>query len=162
MNIQFSLIVSEIFLFEDQSVFWPDQQIKRPERAVFCLDAVIKIVLISLLLTLNRLHTFFWCLNCLLTLNKQMPSGWFATLIYKFFVSLSYPKIILRLRFTANINLFKVNNRRTRKRCEICSRLTIKTPRVNDINKNELPNYIFTSSFVIVWGWLLFFKMSIY
>ena len=27
----------------------------------------------------------------------------------------------------ANINLFKVNNRNTRKRCEICSKLTIKT-----------------------------------
>ena len=29
--------------------------------------------------------------------------------------------------FTANIYLFKVNNRKTRKRCEICSKLTIKT-----------------------------------
>ena len=27
-----------------------------------------------------------------------------------------------------NIYLFKVNNRNTRKRCEICSRLTLKTP----------------------------------
>ena len=27
-----------------------------------------------------------------------------------------------------NINLFKVNNRNTRKRCEICSKLTIKKP----------------------------------
>ena len=28
----------------------------------------------------------------------------------------------------ANIYLFKVNNRNTRKSCEICSKLTIKTP----------------------------------
>ena len=28
----------------------------------------------------------------------------------------------------ANIYLFKLNNRNTRKRCEICSKLTIKTP----------------------------------
>ena len=28
----------------------------------------------------------------------------------------------------AIINLFKVNNRNTRKRCEICSKLIIKTP----------------------------------
>ena len=27
-----------------------------------------------------------------------------------------------------NIYLFKVNNRNTRKRCQICSKLTIKTP----------------------------------
>ena len=30
--------------------------------------------------------------------------------------------------FPANIYLFKVNNKNTRKRCEICSQLTIKTP----------------------------------
>ena len=29
--------------------------------------------------------------------------------------------------FPANINLFRVNNRNSRKRCEICSKLTIKT-----------------------------------
>ena len=31
-------------------------------------------------------------------------------------------------KITANIYLFKVNNKNTRKRCEICSKLTIKTP----------------------------------
>ena len=31
-------------------------------------------------------------------------------------------------RYPANIYWFKVNNRSTRKRCEICIRLTIKTP----------------------------------
>ena len=31
-------------------------------------------------------------------------------------------------KLPANINLFKVNNRNTRKMCEICSKLTIKTP----------------------------------
>ena len=31
-------------------------------------------------------------------------------------------------KFPANIYLFKFNNRNTRKRCEICSKLTIKTP----------------------------------
>ena len=28
----------------------------------------------------------------------------------------------------ANIYLFEVNNRNTRKRCEICSKLTVETP----------------------------------
>ena len=32
------------------------------------------------------------------------------------------------LNFPANIYSFKVNNRNTRKRCEICSKLTTKTP----------------------------------
>ena len=30
--------------------------------------------------------------------------------------------------FQANICLFKINNRNTTKKCEICSKLTIKTP----------------------------------
>ena len=30
------------------------------------------------------------------------------------------------VNFPANIHFFKVNNRRTRKRCEICSKLTLK------------------------------------
>ena len=37
-------------------------------------------------------------------------------------------KLLLRYNPT-NIHLFKVNNRNTRKRCEICSKLTIKTPK---------------------------------
>ena len=32
-------------------------------------------------------------------------------------------------QFLANICLFKINNRNNRKRCEICSKLTIKTPK---------------------------------
>ena len=31
-------------------------------------------------------------------------------------------------RYPANIHLLKVSNRNTRKRCKICSKLTIKTP----------------------------------
>ena len=40
----------------------------------------------------------------------------------------SSTKIEMDLEFTANIYLFKVNNRNTKKRCKICSKLTIKTP----------------------------------
>ena len=42
-------------------------------------------------------------------------------------------QIILR-NYPANIYLFKVNNRNSRKRCEICSKLTIKTPGVFIVN----------------------------
>ena len=35
---------------------------------------------------------------------------------------------VLSITFSANIYLFKVNNRNTRNRREICSKLTIKTP----------------------------------
>ena len=35
--------------------------------------------------------------------------------------------------FPGNIYLFKVNNRNTKKRCEICSKLTIKKHQ-NDVN----------------------------
>ena len=41
------------------------------------------------------------------------------------------------IKHPANIYLFKVNNRNTRKRCEICSRLTIKTP-----ERRQLPRSV--------------------
>ena len=37
-------------------------------------------------------------------------------------------KYILHRYYPANIYLLKVNNRNSRKKCEICSKLTIKTP----------------------------------
>ena len=42
----------------------------------------------------------------------------------------------------ANIYLFKVNKRNTRKRCEICSELTIKTPERRQEVKQELKTVI--------------------
>ena len=43
---------------------------------------------------------------------------------------LLYPEtvIVVSVSDPANIYLFKVDNRNTRKKCEICSKLTIKTP----------------------------------
>ena len=38
------------------------------------------------------------------------------------------PINVLLLAISANINLFKFKNRNIGKRCEICSKLTIKTP----------------------------------
>ena len=40
----------------------------------------------------------------------------------------SSPSIFTITSFPANIFLFKVNNRNSRKKCEICLNLTIKTP----------------------------------
>ena len=36
--------------------------------------------------------------------------------------------IVNTLFYPANIHVFKINNRNTRKRCEICSELAVKTP----------------------------------
>ena len=36
--------------------------------------------------------------------------------------------LLLQSNSPANIYMFKVNNRNTTKRCEICPKLTIKTP----------------------------------
>ena len=41
---------------------------------------------------------------------------------------LRYLNNVMRVFDQPNIFLLKVNNRNTRKRCEICSKLTIKTP----------------------------------
>ena len=44
-------------------------------------------------------------------------------LVFSVFYTISYP-----IHHPAGIYLFKVNNRNTRARCEICLKLTIKTP----------------------------------
>ena len=40
----------------------------------------------------------------------------------------NHSKKQIRSNIAANIYLWKVNNRNTRKRCEICSKLIVKTP----------------------------------
>ena len=68
--------------------------------------------------------------------NSKFPHRWKTKLIL--FIS-KHQRIARKTRFKyiwvysevpipANIYLFKVNNRNTTKRCEICSKLTIKTP----------------------------------
>ena len=45
--------------------------------------------------------------------------------------------------FPANISLFKVTNRNTRKRCEICLKLAIKTP----VRRQRLCSGVFSVNF---------------
>ena len=54
--------------------------------------------------------------------NKSFPSSSFSCLLMKVRESEVYAKHI-----PAGIYLLKVNNRNTRTKCEICSKLTIKT-----------------------------------
>ena len=52
----------------------------------------------------------------------------FLLTVCKKFALVSTPAIFLVRSIPPDIYLFKVNNRNTRARCEICSKLTIKTP----------------------------------
>ena len=55
----------------------------------------------------------------------------FLLFLKKFFLSRGFLKYTSNTwfeHFSANIYLFKANNRNTKKRCEICSKLIIKTP----------------------------------
>ena len=54
------------------------------------------------------------------------------------FGSLLIEDVLLTLHFPANIYLFKVNNKNTIKRCEIWSKLTIKTPEWQTYSANHL------------------------
>ena len=45
----------------------------------------------------------------------------------------------------AKIDLFKVNNRNTRKKCEICSKLPIKTPGVFIVNFEHISHFCLVS-----------------
>ena len=81
------------------------------KRCEICLKITVKtdVVLMFSLLTLNIFHTFF------------------------------YVFLLLTSCYPANIYLFKVNNRNTRKRCEICSKLTIKAPDVFNDKFGDIP-----------------------
>ena len=67
------------------------------------------------------------------------------------------PLVLLnKIILLANIYLFKVSNKNTSKRCEICSKLTIKTPGVFIINLEH-----FLQVFIVVFeqvnlSWLIF------
>ena len=45
---------------------------------------------------------------------------------------------MLRTIYPANIYLFKDDNRNTRKRCEICSKLAIKTPETSIVDFEQV------------------------
>ena len=52
----------------------------------------------------------------------------FLCFLYFFRSVLSFEFDVISKYYPANIYLFKVNNRNSRKKCGICSKLTIKTP----------------------------------
>ena len=69
-------------------------------------DVIVVVLVSSLLLTLN----------------------WFQTFVRGFYFWLRTGKCGCAWTFPAGIYLLKVNNRNTRTRCEVCSKLIMKTP----------------------------------
>ena len=53
--------------------------------------------------------------------------------------------LVQKVAFPAGIYLLKVNNRNTRTRCEICSKLTIKTPGVFIVNFEHISHLALVS-----------------
>ena len=80
---------------------------------------------VSLLLTLNRFHTLLWCFHySLLTIKCRLWS--FYCRIQKRLENYTWFKVSWNLKTANNqILLIQSINRNTRKRCEICSKLTI-------------------------------------
>ena len=66
-----------------------------------------------------------YSLEILKQIYLRTPVGYF----YCFFFNHMFLHTFLQISFTypAGIYMFKVNNRNTRTRCEMCSKLTIKT-----------------------------------
>ena len=58
---------------------------------------------------------------------KVMTYKYFKTFSYDTFREYLFFKLMMKT-FAVNFYLFKVSNRNTRKRCEICPKLAIKTP----------------------------------
>ena len=90
----------------------------------------------------KSLNLVLWFLNL---------SLWFSCLLY-----------LSSHQFPASIYLLKVNNRKNRTRCEICSKLTIKTPErrqwgrsgVFIVNFEQASLWCLTHS----WGWIKIFN----
>ena len=86
------------------------------------LMALLSLLLLLLLLLSSSSSLLFWLIfdRCVLFVFKAFKNC--------FEVTYMPIKPILNVYTSANIYLLKCNNRNTRKRCEICSKLTIKTP----------------------------------
>ena len=99
------------------------------------------------MLTLNRLHAWFWCFNCWLWTNIGLQE---LNLVLNVFIIDN--KVSIRMltdaEWPANIYLFKVNNRTTRKRCEICSKS--KTKQQNDVTDIFLMFLLLTLNLFLV------------
>ena len=99
------------------------------------------------MLTLNRLHAWFWCFNCCLWTNIGLQE---LNLVLNVFIIDN--KVSIRMltdvEWPANIYLFKVNNRTTRKRCEICSKS--KTKQQNDVTDIFLMFLLLTLNLFLV------------
>ena len=74
-----------------------------------CSNLTIGVILVSLLLILIIFHTLFKCFYCYIWTCNFLAG-------------------MLQCKVPATIYLLKVNNRNTKTRCEIFSKLTIKTP----------------------------------
>ena len=85
-----------------------------------------------LLANLNRFHKFLWCFYCGLRTSK-CRLGWFKNADHNVgWLTRNTVTQGVSTKFKSSIPIrnymFKVNNRNTRTRCEICSKLTMKTP----------------------------------
>ena len=75
------------------------------------------------------------CFYCYLGTYSAHFSSVFTVALDRYFLEMTAEETTAMNKFIINIitnpvkiYLFKLNNRNTRKRCEICSKLTIKTP----------------------------------
>ena len=100
----------ETSLFSVQTDEFPYSNFKML-RTNLILDRPERVLLITAKLTMKMVFYFYSMSNFFLLSQERVP-------VY----------LALRTPIPANIYLFKVNNGNIRKRCEICSKLTIKTP----------------------------------
>ena len=119
------------------------QHLKQYVKFIYTENAV-RVVLFVALLWPPKIYFDRWFFIFLFMVNGRgifiCSAGYQVLMEKKAEVSIQCTKIVLIAalisvfnrfwggRSPANIYLFKFNNRNTRKRCEMCSKLTIKTP----------------------------------
>ena len=126
---------------------------------------------------MNRFHTLLWCFHCWPWTSKcrlSYQSQCWAFLIGRVYLlstinfSSTFYVLLRKSRCPASIYLHKVNNRNNRTRCEICSKLTVKTPEQCHWRRSGVFTYFipcFCVSIVnfehVVAGWVCCFRSNV-
>ena len=90
------------------------------------------VILASILLNLNKFDVLL--LRFLVLDGDSLKTLWITSNLHMF---RKQRLMRLSLHLPANIYLFKVSNRNGRKSCEICLKLTIKTPERRELHRSS-------------------------
>ena len=108
----------------------------------------------------HRLEEIFQSVAIFLSSILINRGNWFLISFQNQFGWFSFFVLIIYINIPADVYLFKVNNRNTRKRCEICSKLRIKTPKWRLLTLISRRYFVFKHiGSQSTWSWRIIFPL---